>query len=243
MAYYLDLFSPETYEAFTASDRTVSGFRTRHRAIAAKVKPGDLLLCYMTRVSRWIALLRVETPSFIDARPIFTLKEDPFVVRFRVTPLVCLQAEDGIPIHDDSVWKRLSITREHPMTSGRWTGLFRTSLNRLSEEDGRLLEELLTQQERSPKPYPLSPEDKKLLVPRVVRRAEGAITVTVPDDPAVIDEEPSKEARESIKVQALLARIGATMGLTVWLPANDRAAVVREWGGDAHSVVDALPLN
>ena len=31
MAYFMDLFSPETYEAFNASDRSVSGFRPRQK--------------------------------------------------------------------------------------------------------------------------------------------------------------------------------------------------------------------
>jgi len=31
MAYYLDLFSPETYKAFSESPRDISGFRPRQR--------------------------------------------------------------------------------------------------------------------------------------------------------------------------------------------------------------------
>jgi len=36
MAYYIDLFSPETYLAFAASKRDISGFRERHKNMAAK---------------------------------------------------------------------------------------------------------------------------------------------------------------------------------------------------------------
>jgi hypothetical protein len=57
MAYYLDLFSPETYEAFSWSDQTVSGFRPRQRNLAGRMRPGDTFVCYMTRLSRWIGLL------------------------------------------------------------------------------------------------------------------------------------------------------------------------------------------
>ena len=49
MPYYLDLFSPETYEAFGRSDRTISGFRPRQRSVAGKIQPGNKLICYMTR--------------------------------------------------------------------------------------------------------------------------------------------------------------------------------------------------
>jgi hypothetical protein len=78
MAYFTDLFSPETYEAFGRSDRTVSGFRMRQRNIANRIKPGDKLVCYMTKLSRWGGILEVVEGPFIDA--------DPFVVRFRVNP-------------------------------------------------------------------------------------------------------------------------------------------------------------
>ena len=51
MTYFLDLFSPETHARFSASDRAVSGFRVRHRNAAERVKPGDMLVCYVTRLS------------------------------------------------------------------------------------------------------------------------------------------------------------------------------------------------
>lgn len=242
MAHFLDLFSPETYERFSSSDRSVSGFRIRQRSLAAKVKPGDLMVCYLTRLSRWVGLLRVEGTAFEESTPIFTTEADPFVLRFRVTPLVWLAPEQSIPIHDDAVWAKLSLTRGHSRTSTTWTGFFRNSLNQLTDADGRLLEELLGEQLRVPKVFPLSAEDRKLLSPRVVRRPEGAITVTVPDD-AVADDEPQRSTRESTRVQALLARIGAAMGFRIWLPANDRAAVIRELNGNIGAVAESLPLN
>ena len=56
MAYFIDLFSPETHEAFTRSPRDISGFRLR-RNHAEKVKTGDIFVCYLTRLSRWFGLL------------------------------------------------------------------------------------------------------------------------------------------------------------------------------------------
>lgn len=71
MKYYLDLFSPATYEAFSASERNVSGFRTNQETTARKIEPGDLLICYMTGLSRWIGVLEVESGPFIDQSPLF----------------------------------------------------------------------------------------------------------------------------------------------------------------------------
>src|SRR6185369_12149141 len=90
MAYFIDLFSPETHEAFTKSHRDVSGFRIRQQGVASRVKPGDTLVCYITRVSRWCGLLDVVEGPFIDHTPLFTAGPDPFVVRFKVKARVWL---------------------------------------------------------------------------------------------------------------------------------------------------------
>src|SRR5262249_5616771 len=47
----------------------------------------------------------------------------------------------------------------------------------------------------------------------------------------------------SIQMQALLARIGAQMGLKIWLPAADRAAVQREGKVPQGALLETLPLN
>jgi hypothetical protein len=244
MAYYLDLFSPETHARFSESDRSVSGFRIRQRHAAAKIKPGDKLVCYLTRVSRWIGLLEVQSNSFEDAAPIFMVDQDPFVVRFKVGPAVWLFPEQGIPIHDNSVWSSLSLTRDRSPDTSSWTGFFRSSLNQIPDADGKFLELRLIEQAKVNKPYPLSEIDRKALAPHVAKRPEGAVTVTVPDDAEEV-EQPEDEIhpRESIKIQAMLSRIGATMGCRIWVPANDKAAVLAEWPDGNQAVLQELPLN
>jgi hypothetical protein len=244
MAYYLDLFSPETHARFSASDQTLTGFRVRHRNAASRVKPGDKLVCYLTRLSRWVGLLEVTSTAHEDSTPVFTDEDDPFVVRFKVKPLVWLSPEQGLPIHDEAIWSNLSLTKDHSQDSSRWTGFFRGSLNHLTDADGAFLEKSLLGQQSTPKAYPLTDQDRKALAPHVAKRPEGTVTVTVPDDAeAEPEEEAQSHPRESIKVQALLGRIGATMGFKVWLPANDRNAVLAEWPAGSNAVASHLPLN
>ncbi len=50
MTYFIDLFSPETYDAFAHSSRDVSGFRLRHKKMAERVSSGDIFICYLTRL-------------------------------------------------------------------------------------------------------------------------------------------------------------------------------------------------
>src|SRR5712691_7386475 len=136
MAYFIDLFSPETYEAFARSPRDTSGFRLRHKNVAEKIKPGDIFVCYLTRLSRWFGLLEVVSGPFIDDSPIFALENDPFVVRFRVRPVVWLDVDKGLSIHDDAIWAGLSFTRGLGKDSIGWTGKVRGSLVRLDDQDG-----------------------------------------------------------------------------------------------------------
>ena len=68
------------------------------------------------------------------------------------------------------------------------------------------------------------------------------MTVPTTSIEAPIAAEAPSETRESIRVQALLAAIGARMGLKIW-PKNDRAAVLGEWKGEHDAVLDRLPLN
>jgi len=97
MTYYLDLFTPETWKAFKDHGAKISGFREHQRKSAERVKPGDLFLCYLVRLSRWCGILQVKSTFFVDTAPIF-LDPDPFVVRFRVEPKVVLEVDRSIPI-------------------------------------------------------------------------------------------------------------------------------------------------
>lgn len=246
MNYFLDLFSPETYEAFARSDRSISGFRMRHRNAAERVQPGDKFVCYMTKLSRWFGLLEVLEGPFQNNTPIFYSEDDPFVVRFRVKPLVWLSVEKAIPIYEEAVWNNLSFTRGQTRGTPTWTGRVRTSLVRLTEEDGRLLEATLIEQVRREKEYPVDPADFRKLATHRVRRIDKDVAVTVPEDEDAEDASPTPhqgEARESIQIQALLAEMGSRMGMQIWLPRSDRTAVATEWKGDHSPPLERLPLN
>ena len=66
---------------------------------------------------------------------------------------------------------------------------------------------------------------------RKVKTLEGEVTVTVPSDQeeeerdSTIPETKAPDVRQSLRVQAKLAEIGATMGFRIWLPRNDRARI------------------
>lgn len=246
MAYFIDLFSPETYQAFAASRRDISGFRLRHKKAAQRIKPGDIFVCYITRLSRWIGLLEVSKGPFIDNSPVFVPESDPFVVRFQVRPIAWLDVDKAIPIHDELIWAGLSFTKDLPHGSIAWTGKVRGSLARLDDQDGKFLAEKLTSQAVTGKAYPIDEQDAHKLATHTVTRPDKVIAVTVPENSRSVEEvdiAPEVESRESIRVQGLISNIGARMGMSIWIPRADRAAVLREWQDEENNLLERLPLN
>ncbi len=247
MAYYLDVSSPATYEAFGASDMTVSGFRPRQRAAAERVRIGDKFICYVTKVSRWCGVFEVVSTWFSDDSPRFYLEQDPFTVRFKVKPLVWLSKEKAFPIKDDRIWNRLSFTRGQDKASNRWTGSLRSSLRKLNDSDGRLIEELLeAQASAAGEVFPVDEGEYGKFVGHQVQAPRGVIIVSVPEEAAEdIAEAPveADEVRQSIRIQAAVARIGAEMGMRIWIPKRDRGGVLHEWADKDNALLDVLPLN
>jgi hypothetical protein len=214
--------------------------------MAEKVKPGDLFVCYVTKVSRWCGLLEVVEGPFIDNSPFFFSDNDPFVLRFKVRPIVWLPLDQSPPIHETSVWNGLSFTRTLETGSIAWTGKVRGSLAKLDDKDGKFLAEALTAQTMQPKSFPLDDADRKKLTSHTVNRPDKVVTVSVPEDVAHGDEVtvPQEIAtRESIQIQSLIAQIGARMGMSIWIPRNDRGGVLKEWKKQPQPLLERLPLN
>lgn len=242
MSYFTDLFTVETYEAFLESDRTVSGFRESQTGMANRVRQGDKLLAYIKGLSRWAAVLEVIDGPYIDRTPLFVPDNDPFVVRFRVRAQAALALEHAVPIHDEPVFRCLSFTRGRE--EGYWLGPLRRSLQHIEDEDGRFLEDLLIQQVESPRLYSLERADVDRFRRKHVKRVDGTVSVTVPKDDSEADLPiATKAGRDSIKNQADLARLGEMMGFRIWLPRNDRAAVLQNWQPADGVLLDSLPLN
>jgi len=242
VAYFTDLFTVETYEAFLASDQTISGFRQTQEGMANRLTVGDKMLVYIKGLSRWAAVFEVTDGPFIDSSPIFLPINDPFVVRFRVKALPALPLDQAIPIRTETVFNTLSFTKGKE--GGYWLGPLRRSLQHIGDADGQFLEKILLQQAREQKVFPIDQDQLDQLRPKQVKRTDGTVGVTVPkDEPETEQIASTKSGRESIKNQADLARLGEMMGFRIWLPRNDRSAVLQHWSPATGVLLNTLPLN
>jgi hypothetical protein len=253
MNYVLNLFSPETWQAFRENGCSVTGFSRHQRTQAEQnIRRGDNFVCYLVRLSRWCGVLEVQSEAYVDDTPIFQPDNDPFIVRFHVKPLVVLDAEFSIPVALPEIWNQLNWTKEISPGSVGWAGNFQKSLRIMPPEDGEFLRDKLSQQETNKSPYPLSERDQRNLRRKAtVRTLKGQVPVEIPDEALEendVETEPASEerpaVRESVQVQALLATIGATMRYRVWIPRNDRSSVAEEMPQEWHStILEQLPLN
>jgi hypothetical protein len=82
-----------------------------------------------------------------------------------------------------------------------------------------------------------------------VRRTDKSISVTVPaavdgegiEDGDTVDAK-TEEVRESMQMQALIAKIGTNMGFAIWLPKADRGRVLKVWTPEEGELLEDLPL-
>jgi hypothetical protein len=246
MSYWLDLFTGTTWREFRDAGANVSGFRPRQSHIAKRVQPGDILLCYLTGVMRWVGALEV-TGRSTDTRQIW--KEQVFPVRFDVAPLVMLEPEHGVPMQE--LEGRVKFY-SGPKDKGKFKGIVRSSLNAILAKDGELIVSLLRIAERNPIARPVDPKKLarrpffKVESKKGTRKQPTVVSVPEPDEiaatPPRVPEIVESATTRHGEIQYLLLTLGADLGLDVWVARNDRG---RKWNGVALGslprMVDELP--
>lgn len=234
--YWLDLFTGKTWSEFRAAGSSVSGFRESRWTTVQKIAVGDILLCYLTGVSRFVGILEVTSTAFRDASPIW--QGDIFSSRVRVRPVVELDPEYGLPVH--ALLDRLAIF-QGLSSSNAWTGMFRGSPTKWPDSDGRLLVSLLTEARDAPI---LRPIDKRKLAHRPATLKASIGSVTIPDEDVDIDATRLDTAPTAhTEIQATLLRLGAEMGFEVWVARNDRSRTVSgKQLGTMDRMLSTLPI-
>jgi hypothetical protein len=143
--YWLDLFTETTWQEFLEAGAQISGFRESRWRTLQQIKPGDYLLCYLTRISRWIGVLEVTSEAFKDTTPIW--KNESFPCRIRVKPVISLTPETAVPI--TQLQDQLSIF-QNLNSPFAWTGHVRGSPTKWKSPDGDAIVSALTEAQNNP---------------------------------------------------------------------------------------------
>jgi predicted RNA-binding protein len=221
--YWIDLFTLETWKEFQDHGSDVSGFSEKRRTTVQKIKPGDYLLCYLTRVSRWVGLLEVVGEPYFDEQPIWSSQTYPSRVSVRV--LLALPPEQGVPVLD--MRDELTVFRDLG-NPNKWQGPFRGSPTKWKTIDGEAVVRALEDAKAHPVERPLGRLGKSS-GPAVADVGSDDGTVIVPeDDESEVTVETEATGTVHTEVQYLLAKLGADMGFDTHVASNDQSRV---WNG------------
>ena len=250
MNYWLDLFTGTTWDEFQKAGASVSGFSYRMRKKVQNIQPGDILVCYLTGVMRWVGALEVVGQTDDKTR---IWKDAEFPSRLKVKPLVMLLPANGVPMSELQGKVRFF---QSPADSPGYKGFLRGSPAIFkAKEDGDLILRLVREAERSPVSRPV---DAKKLARKPFFKAERrkgkqkiATVVSVPESEERESLElPDLASRAEVKtettrhteIQYQLATLGAELGCEIWVARNDRS---RSWKGkilgELPQVIDELP--
>ena len=250
MNYWLDLFTGTTWREFRGAGANVSGFRPIRRKTVERIKPGDILLCYLTGVMRWVGALEVISQSN-DTRRIWNY--DEFPARLDVKPLILLDPEYGLQMQ--KLEGKVHFY-EGSNDAGKFKGFLRGSPARFeSQADGDLILNMLKEAKANPVSIPVDLHklerkpffktkskvgDKKIetlvSVPGAEEATEDAECI------AASETELVPTGTDHTQIQYLLLTLGAEMGLDVWVARNDKSKV---WQGKSlgslPGIVEQLP--
>ena len=248
MNYWLDLFTGTTWQEFRQAGATVSGFSAKRRTVAQRMKAGDILVCYLTGVMRWVGALEV-TGSSKNADPIW--KDQEFPVRFNVNPIIMLEAEHGVPM--EQLQGRVKFFAS-AKDKGKFRGFVRGSPNPFQDpKDAELILSLLREAQQSPVSRPVDPKKLarkpfyKVERTRGIRRLPTRVSVPEPEEPTPLQrperqETPDPATTRHTEIQYELLSLGVELGLDVWVARNDRS---RKWNGHSlgslPKMVEELP--
>ena len=134
-SYWVQVFSVETWNEFIHAGASTTGFRLSRWGYLQKVKPGDYLLCYLSRVSCWVGVLEAQSDAYLD-NTTRIWRGEVYPCRLDVRLLRSLPVERAVPIRE--LADRLSIFKRP-----RWNFHLIGSPTRWKEEDAKAVIEAI----------------------------------------------------------------------------------------------------
>jgi hypothetical protein len=214
--FWLDLFTGKTWEEFLQHGANVTGFRETRKKISENIKPGDYFLCYLTGISRFVGVLEVKSPMYIDHAPIWSGEDFP--VRFKVELIHQLNPETAVPVMN--MKDKLSFFKDMKSTNS-WTGFFRGSPAEFNLKDAEIILEEIKKAFRNPVKIEFDPK-KYWCGAKIYNTKVGNVTVPEREKEELEPKETKADKTTHEEIQGLLLKLGSDLGLDVWVARNDR---------------------
>ena len=129
-AYWFTVFNEETWKQFSVLQDKVAAFPISREKAAHRLKPADILLCYVSGWSRFVGIGSATGTCRTARRPVFG--GFPLEVPAKVS--IQLALEFGVPIH--GLLERLSFNQQNP---NGWRYYVRQSPNQWPDVDAELI--------------------------------------------------------------------------------------------------------
>lgn len=146
--YWLNLYSPETWELATRNRYKQTGFSKKSEKFAKQIKPGDILICYVTKVSRFSGMLKAISNEYFDEERSKELwGDESFPCIVDTEPLVTFDMIHSLP--KEEVFKKIQ-------DSDKWRWYLRRSPTLIPEQDAKAIVSLIENQQKEQREYPLN---------------------------------------------------------------------------------------
>lgn len=92
--YYLIITTKESYQVHIKNKFSIIGFPERNRNSVKKFKPGDKIIFYITKVSKFGTVAEVISDYFYSETPIWNEYFDEWPHRVKAKPLVTVNKDE-----------------------------------------------------------------------------------------------------------------------------------------------------
>lgn len=136
--YYLALFNEETWNEFLENGLSAYGTNLNKQVRMQRINIDDFLICYVTKLSRFVGLLKVTSKPYINNTIIW--KNEVYPVRVDVHPEYILKHTEGVTLSGLKDELTIFNNLKNPNS---WKIFFRNSLNTFQEHDAKIIIEKL----------------------------------------------------------------------------------------------------
>jgi predicted RNA-binding protein len=142
VAYWIVVGSEQNLRIAEARGFDIFGFKSTRRSEVARMRPGDRLVFYLTRIMKFGGVAEVTSEYFEDHTKVFRSDKKPgedYPFRVKVKPVLILRPEQYLDVRE------IAPAMEYPKKwpAGHWRLAFQGNLHEIPESDYRMIERLM----------------------------------------------------------------------------------------------------
>jgi predicted RNA-binding protein len=142
MAYWIVVGSEENMRIAEARGWDIFGFKSTRRGEAFRIRPGDYLVFYLTKIMKFGGIAEVTSETYEDHERVFISTKKPkedYPFRVRIKPIIALAPDQYLDVKE--IGPTLEFTRKWPPE--HWRLAFQGNLHEIPESDYARIEALM----------------------------------------------------------------------------------------------------